>query len=140
VIEFINQETCINCNRCVEICPTDVFEPTAGPTPEIARTDECTTCMNCELFCPADAIYVSPLHVPETELDKPAVIAAGLMGSYARAMNWHQGQPPKGTGDNWELQLKEHQGEHPPNVKGDRDGAIRLRLYNIRDRNLVPVE
>jgi NAD-dependent dihydropyrimidine dehydrogenase PreA subunit len=138
MIEFIDESSCIHCNRCVEICPTDVFEPT-GAVPQIARLDECTTCMNCELFCPTDAIWVSPLHTPEVDLDRPAILASGLMGSYARAMNWHEGRPPRGTGDNWELQLKEHQGEHPPNVKNDRDGAIRMRLYEMRDRNLITV-
>lgn len=150
MIEFIDAEACISCNRCVEICPTDVFEPAdpadvgvvgagAMATPKIARRNDCTTCMNCELFCPTDAIYVSPLHTPEVDLDQAAIIASGVMGSYARAMNWRAGRPPRGTGDNWELQLKEHQGAHPPNVTGDRDGAIRLRLYNMRDRNLIPV-
>lgn len=140
MIEFINEETCIGCNRCVEICPTDVFEPSEKAVPDIARKDECTTCMNCELFCPSDAIYVSPLRDPEIDLDKAAIIAAGVMGSYAKAMNWHEGRPPRGTGDNWELQLTEHQGEHPPNVNNDRDGAIRMRLYNMRDRNLIAVQ
>jgi NAD-dependent dihydropyrimidine dehydrogenase PreA subunit len=139
VIEFVNEETCINCNRCVEVCPTDVFEPGAGVV-EIARQNDCTTCLNCELFCPTDAIYVSPLHQPEVDLDKAATIASGVMGSYAIAMNWRNGEPPRGTGDNWDLQLREHQGDHPPNVTGDRDAAIRLRLYNVRDRNLIPVE
>jgi NAD-dependent dihydropyrimidine dehydrogenase PreA subunit len=139
MIEFINEEACINCNRCVEVCPTDVFEPGATVV-EIARKDDCTTCMNCELFCPTDAIYVSPLHAPEKDLDKAATIASGVMGSYARGMNWKNGQPPRGTGDNWALQLRERQGDHPPNVTGDRDAAIRLRLYNVRDKNLIPVE
>jgi hypothetical protein len=55
-------------------------------------------------------------------------------------MNWENGQPPQGTGDNWALQLRERRGEMPPDVKGDRDADIRMRLYNIRDRNLIPVE
>jgi len=38
------------------------------------------------------------------------------------------------------LRLRERRGESPPNVTGDRDADIRLRLYNMRDRNLIPVE
>jgi NAD-dependent dihydropyrimidine dehydrogenase PreA subunit len=152
VIEFINEETCTDCGRCVEVCPTDVFEPgsTADPgsaaepgasgTPEIARLDDCTSCMNCELYCPTDSIYVSPIRAPEAGLDKQAVIASGILGSYRRAMNWENGQPPPGTGDNWALRLRERHGENPPDVTGDRDADIRVRLYNIRDRNLIPVE
>jgi len=139
VIEFINDATCTNCNRCVEVCPTDVFE-LGSPTPLIARLDECTSCMNCELYCPTDSIYVSPVRTAEVGLDKPAVIASGILGSYRRAMNWENGQPPQGTGDNWAMQLRERQGESPPNVAGDRDADIRMRLYKVRDRNLIRVK
>jgi NAD-dependent dihydropyrimidine dehydrogenase PreA subunit len=140
VIEFINEGTCTDCGKCIEVCPTDVFEPGAAGVPEISRKDDCTSCMNCELYCPADAIYVSPIRTPEAGLDKAAVIASGILGSYRRAMNWDNGQPPQGTGDNWDLRLRERRGEAPPDVKGDRDADIRLRLYNMRDRNLIPVE
>jgi ferredoxin len=157
VIEFINEDTCTNCGRCVEVCPTDVFElstaagsagtlepaSSAGPStrvPEIARVGDCTSCMNCELYCPQDAVYVSPVRTLEASLDKAAVIESGILGSYRRAMSWENGQPPQGTGDNWALQLRERRGEAPPDVGGDRDAGIRLRLYNVRDRNLIPVE
>jgi NAD-dependent dihydropyrimidine dehydrogenase PreA subunit len=140
MIEFINEVTCTDCGKCVEVCPTDVFELGAAGVPEIARLDDCTSCMNCELYCPTDSIYVSPIRTPEVGLDKAAVIASGILGSYRRAMNWENGQPPAGTGDNWALQLRERRGESPPDVKGDRDGDIRMRLYNVRDRNLIPVK
>ena len=140
MIEFINEDTCTDCGKCIEVCPTDVFEPGTAGVPEISRKSDCTSCMNCELYCPADSIYVSPIRTPEADLDKAAVIASGLLGSYRRAMNWADGQPPQGTGDNWDLRLRERRGEAPPDVKGDRDADIRLRLYNMRDRNLIPVE
>lgn len=139
MIEFINEDTCTNCNRCVEICPTDVFEQ-GSPVPVIARLDDCTSCMNCELYCPTDSVYVSPIREPEKNLDKRAIIASGIMGSYARAMNWKHGEPPQGTGDNWALQLREQRGEQPPPDPNDRDYAIRKRLYDMRDRNLIPVK
>jgi NAD-dependent dihydropyrimidine dehydrogenase PreA subunit len=140
VIEFINEDTCTDCGKCVEVCPTDVFEPGAHGVPEIARLSDCTSCMNCELYCPTDSVYVSPIREPEVGLDKAAVIASGVLGSYRRAMNWENGEPPPGTGDNWSLQLSERRGEKPPDVTGDRDGDIRMRLYNVRHRNLIPVE
>ena len=140
MIEFINDDTCTDCGKCVEVCPTDVFEPGAAGVPEISRKEDCTSCMNCELYCPADSIYVSPVRTREADLDKAAVIASGIVGSYRREMNWAEGKPPQGTGDNWDLRLRERRGEAPPDVKGDRDAGIRLRLYRMRDRNLIPVE
>jgi hypothetical protein len=89
--------------------------------------------MNCELYCPHDSIYVSPLREPEAGLDKGAIIAAGILGSYARAMNWENGRAPSGTGDNWALQLRERQGEKPP----PESDKIRTLLYSVRDRNLI---
>ena len=39
------ESSCIHCNKCVEICPTDVFDLNpAGRTPIIARKDDCSTC------------------------------------------------------------------------------------------------
>ena len=139
MIEFVNEQTCTNCNRCVEVCPTNVLELGVA-VPVVARLHECTSCMNCELYCPTDSIYVSPIREPEVGLDRDAIIAAGMLGSYRRAMNWEDGRAPSGTGDNWALQLREHRPSHPPNVAGDRDADIRMRLYHIRDRNLIPVE
>jgi NAD-dependent dihydropyrimidine dehydrogenase PreA subunit len=143
MIEFINEETCTNCNKCVQVCPTDVFERTAGATPEIARQHDCTSCMNCELYCPHDSIYVSPVRWPEENLDRREIIASGVLGSYARAMGWRNGEAPNGTRDNigvYAMRRRERQGAGSPPDPSDRDYAIRKRLYDMRDRNLIPIE
>lgn len=133
MIEFIVSDSCIGCGRCVETCPTDVFEHSASSVPTIERQQDCTTCMNCELYCPTDAIYVSPLRYPEADLDQDAIAASGVLGSYRRLMNWSGGAPPSGTGDNWMLQLRDRQGEKPP----PESDEIRTLLYKVRDRNLI---
>jgi len=133
VIELINQDTCTSCGKCVEVCPTDVFELVAERLPVIARQSDCTSCMNCELYCPTDSIYVSPLREPEVDLDRAAVIASGIMGGYRKLMNWQNGKPPSGTGDNWGLQLRERQGDRPPPASD----PIRTMLHSVRDRNLI---
>jgi len=132
LIEFIDETSCTDCGKCVEICPTDVFDRSAAGV-SIARLADCTSCMNCELYCPQDAIYVSPLKGPEIGLDKAAILASGIMGSYRKSMNWENGQGPSGTGDNWALQLRERQGERPPPATD----KIRTMLYSVRDRNLI---
>jgi NAD-dependent dihydropyrimidine dehydrogenase PreA subunit len=133
VIEFIDESACIGCGKCVEICPTDVFDLPPGGALAIARKDDCTSCMNCELYCPTDALYVSPLKDPEVDLDKARVVASGVMGSYRRALHWENSRGPSGTGDNWALQLRERLGERPPPAVD----KIRMRLYNVRHRNLI---
>ncbi len=132
MIEFIDETSCTACGKCVEICPTDVFD-LASASAIIAHKEDCTSCMNCELYCPHDAIYVSPLKDPEVGLDRSAIIASGVMGSYRKALHWADGRGPSGTGDNWALQLRERQGERPP----PPSDKIRTQLYSVRDRNLI---
>ncbi|ALS23103.1 4Fe-4S ferredoxin [Paenibacillus naphthalenovorans] len=60
MIEVLNEETCISCNICVSVCPTNVFDRKTDGVPAIARVDDCQTCFMCEAYCPVDALYVAP--------------------------------------------------------------------------------
>ena len=75
VIEIVSEERCTGCDRCVRICPTDVFDAVPGGAPVIARPDACQTRFMCELYCPVDALYVAPdadTHPEITEADVDA--------------------------------------------------------------------
>ncbi|MEX2215725.1 MAG: 4Fe-4S binding protein [Phycisphaeraceae bacterium] len=45
------ESTCINCNKCVEICPFDAIKPDFT-----TRVTDCTLCQTCGGACPVDAI------------------------------------------------------------------------------------
>jgi ferredoxin len=45
------ENTCINCNKCVEICPFDAIKPDFT-----TRTTDCTLCQTCGGVCPTHAI------------------------------------------------------------------------------------
>lgn len=45
------ESTCINCNKCVEICPFDAIKPDFT-----TRVTDCTLCQTCGGVCPTDAI------------------------------------------------------------------------------------
>lgn len=45
------ESTCINCNKCVEICPFDAIKPDFT-----TRTTDCTLCQTCGGVCPTQAI------------------------------------------------------------------------------------
>lgn len=93
MIEIVSETRCISCNICVRVCPADVFEAIAGAAPVIARQDACQTCFLCELYCPTDALYVDPNGDGPVAAREAEIEAAGLFGSYARAMGWKRGQP-----------------------------------------------
>ena len=54
----------------------------------IARQDDCQTCFLCEIYCPTDALYVAPNAEGPTAVSEAEIEAAGLFGSYARALGW----------------------------------------------------
>jgi NAD-dependent dihydropyrimidine dehydrogenase PreA subunit len=88
LIELISASRCTSCNRCVDVCPTNVFDLVDGGIPVIARPDQCQTCFMCELYCPVDAMYVHPcadrhVAVHERDLEEQA-----LLGGYSRALGW----------------------------------------------------
>lgn len=45
------ESSCINCNRCVEVCPFDAIKPDFT-----TRTTDCTFCQTCGGVCPVHAI------------------------------------------------------------------------------------
>src|ERR1700727_2552108 len=88
MIEFVSETRCIQCNKCVQICPMNVFSAVKSAPPIIARQDDCQTCFMCELYCPVDALYVSPFKDAREHVDEADLVARGLLGSYRRALGW----------------------------------------------------
>jgi NAD-dependent dihydropyrimidine dehydrogenase PreA subunit len=98
VIELINASRCTNCNICVRVCPTDVFDRVKGGPPTIARQEVCQTCFMCEAHCPEDAMYVAPMRHPAApgspHLDEQRLLREGYFGSYRARLGWGAGRTP----------------------------------------------
>ncbi|MBD2138408.1 4Fe-4S binding protein [Anabaena sp. FACHB-1237] len=88
MIELISESRCIQCNLCVKVCPTNVFEKVLNAVPKIARQGDCQTCFMCELYCPVDALYVSPDVEPLTGIDEQSLVERELLGSYRKNIGW----------------------------------------------------
>lgn len=87
MIAFVNETRCIECNKCVQVCPMNVFDAVKGAPPVIARQDDCQTCFMCELYCPVDALYVAPEAAQATSANAEHLEAVGLIGGY-RQTGW----------------------------------------------------
>ena len=97
MIEVVDADRCIACDRCINVCPTRVFDRGPGGIPVIARHDSCQTCFQCEAYCPADALFVAPL-ATRAPADSPfrdaeELAASGLLGGYRRELGWGGGRP-----------------------------------------------
>ncbi len=105
MIELVIAERCVECNLCVKVCPTDVFDSVPGGPPVIARQQDCQTCFMCELYCDADALYVAPDCNRPTPVDEKALLASGLLGRYRRDSGWAEWSgDPRYTNEHWRME------------------------------------
>ncbi|MGW4212115.1 4Fe-4S dicluster domain-containing protein [Lentzea sp. NPDC004789] len=95
MIELISTQQCIACDKCILVCPTNVFDRGTDGLPVISRQSDCQTCFQCEANCPADALFVAPHTHPLPEsLDENELRRTGLLGSYRRDIGWGKGRTP----------------------------------------------
>lgn len=99
MIELVSDERCIDCDICVRVCPTNVFDAVPGAHPVIARKEDCQTCFMCELYCPADALFVAPEADASTAQREDALRERGLLGGYRAAVGWGAGRAPGAARD-----------------------------------------
>lgn len=99
MIEVISDERCINCDICVRVCPTNVFDAVPDSHPVMARKEDCQTCFMCELYCPVDALFVAPEADESVAQSEPELNARGLLGGYRAVVGWGPGQAPGAAQD-----------------------------------------
>lgn len=88
MIELVSKNRCVSCDICVNVCPTNVFDPVPGEAPVLARQSDCQTCFLCEAYCPVDALFVAAEAHRRVEVDEEDLIAKGLLGQYRRNLGW----------------------------------------------------
>ena len=109
MIELILEDRCAACNKCVEVCPTNVLEIVPDGIPRIAHQGDCETCFMCELYCPEDALYVAPIADHASVVNEHAAGTQALMGSYRSAIGWGKGRQSTARADaSFELLQRAH--------------------------------
>ncbi len=76
----LDQEACVGCGRCVEVCPHQVFI-LSGERANVTDLGACMECGACAKNCPAAAIRV----------DAGVGCAAGLIHEWLRERNIRRG-------------------------------------------------
>ncbi len=69
---FIDLDSCITCNLCIPVCPTDAI-----PSELIIITEKCIGCGNCSAICPKDDIISYSNNNRELKELLPKCIEAG---------------------------------------------------------------
>jgi NAD-dependent dihydropyrimidine dehydrogenase PreA subunit len=54
----VDQEKCVGCEECVEVCPVDVFEMEDEKSVPV-NAEECLGCESCVEVCESEAITVT---------------------------------------------------------------------------------
>lgn len=60
VVKYINEQLCIGCGLCRDVCTEDVFRfDELKRKPVVKHPKDCVACLFCECFCPVGAIEIS---------------------------------------------------------------------------------
>ncbi|HEX6352518.1 MAG TPA: ferredoxin family protein [Actinophytocola sp.] len=91
----MSADRCITCDKCIAVCPINVFDRGPDGVPVIARQEDCQTCFQCEANCPTDALFVAPqTHPQPSARDAGRLAESGQLGSYRKVIGWGKGRTP----------------------------------------------
>ena len=59
MIVKVDNEKCVGCKHCYDVCPLDVYGWDEGEKcPVVTYDEECQMCFICQEECPAEAIHI----------------------------------------------------------------------------------
>jgi len=90
VIDFrIDEDACVGCTLCVDVCPTKVFEfDEKKAKPVVKKPAECFGCLSCSEICPATAITHEGVNLSENHYYDPGAVALSEKSATAGEINF----------------------------------------------------
>jgi NAD-dependent dihydropyrimidine dehydrogenase PreA subunit len=64
MIKSIDEQFCIGCGLCTNLCPEDVLRMKNGKA-YIVYPGDCSHCLECFVYCPTEAVIMGRTAVPK---------------------------------------------------------------------------
>lgn len=87
----LEQEACIGCGMCLEVCPQEVLAMEHGKA-RISEPDACMECGACMMNCPVGAIWV------QSGVGCAQAVFHAMLGRSSAACCSLEGKPPDNDG------------------------------------------
>jgi H+/Na+-translocating ferredoxin:NAD+ oxidoreductase subunit B len=128
-VALIDEEICIGCTFCIQVCPVDAIVGASKKLHTVIGT-ECTGCELCISPCPVDCITILPLKEEFYDKDDDPYITSNKAVEYESNLK-------KRTADHsrmrYERRLKRLERE-----KKDRAEIFAKQIKNIKSSNYIP--
>lgn len=130
LVHSINDDRCVGCDACVDVCPTEVLELVANKS-RVVRFDDCIGCEQCALVCPTAALVMHPRGSEPPPVRAPALDAYHQAAPGLYLIGEAAGRPLVKNASNLGRLVVEHmvqEGLAPTRVFVDGDGEVDVAI------------
>lgn len=79
-VVFLNISSCIQCSKCINVCPMNVFQKKDAILP--IHGENCIQCQLCAKNCPTNSLYIKESFTNGLRIALREIFSTGLQDSY----------------------------------------------------------